>query len=79
MSFHCISPYIVHQTSYMKLLFSKLSHFYPLSIFGKNRPSIRILAIFHKKDKLKAVSYLLKALAIEPANTDLLNLQKAFK
>ena len=37
------------------------------------------LAVFHKKDKLKAVSYLLKALAIEPANADLLNLQKAFK
>jgi Flp pilus assembly protein TadD len=37
------------------------------------------LAIYHKKDKLKAVSYLLKALAIEPADPDLLNLQKALK
>ena len=37
------------------------------------------LAIYHKKDKIKALGYVLKALAIEPANADLMNLQKAFK
>ncbi len=37
------------------------------------------LTVYNKKDKVKAVSYLVKALAIEPTNADLLNLQKALK
>jgi Tfp pilus assembly protein PilF len=37
------------------------------------------LALHYKKDKVKANDYLAKALAIEPTNADLLNLQKALK
>ncbi|MEO8235422.1 MAG: tetratricopeptide repeat protein [Flavobacterium sp.] len=37
------------------------------------------LALHYKKDKVKANEYLAKALAIEPTNADLLNMQKALK
>ena len=37
------------------------------------------LALHYKKDKIKANEYLSKALAIEPTNADLLNMQKALK
>ena len=37
------------------------------------------LTIHYKKDKIKANEYLAKALAIEPTNADLLNMQKALK
>lgn len=37
------------------------------------------LALHFKKDKIKANDYIAKALAIEPTNADLLNMQKALK
>jgi Flp pilus assembly protein TadD len=37
------------------------------------------LALYNKKDKVKANDYVAKALAIEPTNADLLNMQKALK
>ncbi|WP_394759957.1 tetratricopeptide repeat protein [Flavobacterium sp.] len=37
------------------------------------------LALHNKKDKVKATEYVTKALAIEPTNADLLNMQKALK
>jgi Flp pilus assembly protein TadD len=37
------------------------------------------LALFNKKDKVKANEFIAKALVIEPANAELLNMQKALK
>ncbi|WP_395057392.1 tetratricopeptide repeat protein [Flavobacterium sp.] len=37
------------------------------------------LALHNKKDKVKATEYITKALAIEPTNSDSLNIQKALK
>lgn len=37
------------------------------------------LALHNKKDKVKAIEYINKALAIEPGNADSLNIQKALK
>ena len=37
------------------------------------------LALYNKKDKVKATEYITKALAIEPTNSDSLNIQKGLK